>query len=289
MKNNSKKQNKLTRVDSQRMWGGDGPYSQVRLCEEARILDDSISRIFLVVEAEINPFTFEYVEKNRKQFQNDEPVLQLLSHAENRGKFGYVVSAGEVELEDEESKQYARKQADMTIQTLIRMHKFVINEFNLEKKNQFGMTKDSNKLVWNDRVGGVEVVSDELWNSNTLIGSQSGVKNNKIRYFIVLAFGKGFDFKSESAVLFAKTLLMITKRLKVETENVSALNRYTILTALIPFDISPTNFIESIINECVIGKKQIFQEDYLVTNTKKPTQDQIMTFLAELPFDKNIQ
>ena len=41
------------------MWGEDGPYSQVRLCEEARILDDCVSRVFLVVEAEINPFTFE--------------------------------------------------------------------------------------------------------------------------------------------------------------------------------------------------------------------------------------
>ena len=81
---------KLTQKDYKRMWGEDGPYSQVRLCEETRILDDSISRVFLVVEAEINPFTFEYVQKHRTRFADDEAVMQLLNHAENRGKFGYV-------------------------------------------------------------------------------------------------------------------------------------------------------------------------------------------------------
>src|SRR3989338_9950416 len=98
MKNNKKIQKKLTQKDHEKMWGEDGPYSQVRLCEETRILDDSVSRIFLVVEAEINPFTFEYVRNCREHFADDEPVLQLLDHAEYRGKFGYVVSAGEVKL-----------------------------------------------------------------------------------------------------------------------------------------------------------------------------------------------
>ena len=122
------------------MWGEDGPYSQVRLCEEARILDDSVSRVFLVVEAEINPFTFEYVKKNRQKFVGDEPVLQLLDHAEYRGKFGYVVSAGEVGLQDEESRQFARKRADMTIQTLIRMHVFVMDECGLRRACENGGT-----------------------------------------------------------------------------------------------------------------------------------------------------
>ncbi|MDO8594082.1 MAG: hypothetical protein Q7R93_01020 [bacterium] len=128
-----KDQKKLTQKDYERMWGEGGPYSQVRLCEETRILDDSISRIFLVVEAEINPFTFECIQEHRKRFADDEPVTQLLDHAEYRGEFGYVVSAGEIELRGEESKRFMRKQADMTIQTLIRMHAFVIEKYNLRQ------------------------------------------------------------------------------------------------------------------------------------------------------------
>ena len=85
MKKDKKINKKLTPKDYERMWGKNGPYSQVRLCEETRILDDSVSRVFLVVEAEINPFTFEYVQKHRQRFANDESVLQLLDHAEYRG------------------------------------------------------------------------------------------------------------------------------------------------------------------------------------------------------------
>lgn len=133
MKKDQKTKKMLTPKDRDLMWGEDGPYSQVRLCEETRILDDSVSRVFLVVEAEINPFTFEYVQKCRKQFAGDEPVLQLLDHAEYRGKFGYVVAAGEVKLEDKGSIEFARKQADMTTQTLIRMHAFVMKEFGLRQ------------------------------------------------------------------------------------------------------------------------------------------------------------
>lgn len=62
MHDNQEKPKKLTKTDYKKMWGDDGPYSQVRLCEETRILDDSVSRVFLVVEAEINPFTFEWAE-----------------------------------------------------------------------------------------------------------------------------------------------------------------------------------------------------------------------------------
>ena len=134
---------KLTQRDYGQMWGEEGPYSQVRLCEETRILDDSVSRVFLVVEAEINPFTFEYIQKNRKKFETDEEVNQLLHHAEYRGKFGYVVSAGEVEIRDKESYDFAQKQKDMTIKTLIRMHRFVMDEYNLQGTNTFGVIEDS--------------------------------------------------------------------------------------------------------------------------------------------------
>ncbi|HCC06082.1 TPA: hypothetical protein DEP94_01835, partial [Candidatus Nomurabacteria bacterium] len=133
MKEINKRINKLTNTDIENMWGGDGPYSQVSLHEQTRILDDSVSRVFLVVEAEINPFTFEYVKKNKKKFENDEAVIQLLNHAEYRGKFGYVVGAGEVEVDIEGAREFAERQRDSTIKTLIRMHKFIINEFNLKK------------------------------------------------------------------------------------------------------------------------------------------------------------
>jgi|GEM_PF-1482864 len=283
----NKKQKKLTQAEYRNMWGEDGPYSQVRLCEETRILDDSISRVFLVIEAEINPFTFEYVQKNRKKFSEDEPILQLIDHAENRGKFGYVVSAGEVELEDRVSQAFARKQADMTIQTLIRMHQFVIDEFNLKKENILGGIADEEKPVWNENVGRVELTNEDLWSSETLVGSHSGVKNNKMRFFIVFAFENDFCFKNKSATLFAKTLKIISMCLGVEIEDVGVFHEYVLVTALVPFDVAPAGFIESVLNECIVDKKPVFQKDYFITNVKKPTQEQILTFLKQLPLDRD--
>ena len=280
MKKRQKISKKLTPQDYERMWGQDGPYSQVRLCEETRILDDSVSRVFLVVEAEINPFTFEYVQKHRRQFVGDESVMQLLDHAEYRGQFGYVVSAGEVELKDEEAVRFARKQTDATIQTLIRMHAFVIDECNLRRDSKYGVVEDKasldHRFVWNEREGWVKQVGDELWDGKTLIESPAGIQNNKIRFFFVLAFTKHFDFKRESAVALAKTLKKVSASLNVEIENTESFQEYVLIAALLPFDIAPARFIETTLDSCTVAKKNpIFKKDYLVTNVKKPTPEQM--------------
>lgn len=294
MKKDQKIPGKLAPKDYERMWGEDGPYSQVRLCEETRILDDSISRVFLVVEAEINPFTFECVKRHREHFVNDEPVIQLLDHAEYRGKFGYVVSAGEVELRGEESKRFARKQADMTIQTLIRIHTFVIEKYNLRQSGNFGVIEDEvshdRRLIWNEGTGQVEEDDGGLWDSETLVGGPAGVRNNKMRFFIVLAFEKNFEFRKEAATVLAKTLKRIAKNFQVEIEDCESFKEYLLIAALLPFGIAPSDFIEATLDACNgMGKKPIFEKDYLVTNAKRPSPEQIAVFLRQLPLDRDIE
>jgi hypothetical protein len=284
MKKKQQKTNKkLTPHDYERMWGVSCPYSQVRLCEETRILDDSVSRVFLVVEAEINPFTFEYVSKHREQFMRDESVLQLLDHAEYRGKFGYVVSAGEVELGHEESARFAKKQADMTIKTLIRMHEFVIGEFDL-KRNKRGAIKDESRLVWNEKSGAVELLDNGLLAGKISVERPVGTRNNKARFFIVLAFTKDFDFKQETAIIFAKTLKGIAADFNAEMEDVSSFKYYVLITAYLPPDVAPADFIGAILDRCNQATgRPIFRRDYLMTNVKKSTPEQITMFLGRLP------
>jgi len=266
------------------MWGEDGPYSQVRLCEETRILDDSVSSVFLVVEAEVNPFTFEYVLANRERFSGDEQIQQLLDHAEYRGKFGYVVAAGEVEFEGAASRRFAREQADMAIQALIRMHLLVMNECGLLKDGDGG-----NRFVWNSVTGRVEPADGGLWDEKTLIGSPAGVRNNKIRFFAVFAFGKGFDFKKKTAKIFTSTLEKAMAKFDTDIENVEAFNDYILATILLPFEVAPADFIETVIRVCNrAAKRPLFQKDYLVTNVKKPTPRQIMNFLGQLPSSNGV-
>lgn len=118
---------KLTQKQRDALWGGTGPYSQTNLILQTRILDNSISRIFLVVEADINPLTYELVKKHRAQFADDPKILQLLDHTEYRGQeFGYVISAFEAEYKNDSVMREAQERLKYTIETLIKMHEFVM-------------------------------------------------------------------------------------------------------------------------------------------------------------------
>ena len=113
------------------LWGKSGPYSQANLIRQVRILDDRVSRIFLVVEVDINPTTFEMVEKYRdsEEFKNNIIIQQLLDGADYRGPhFGYVSMAFEGEYTDEMVMWSAEAALKYSQENIIKMHKFVIGK-----------------------------------------------------------------------------------------------------------------------------------------------------------------
>ena|SRR3989338_757046 len=119
---------KLTRKDMDKLWGEEGPYSEAQLIIETRILDDRVSRIFIIVEMYINPFTFEMIHKNRKLFTSDPLIQQLLNHSEFRGQsFGYVSCAFEEEYTGSEVMKRAKQNLEYSKKTIIKMHKFVMS------------------------------------------------------------------------------------------------------------------------------------------------------------------
>jgi len=112
--------------------GGKGPYSQANLTKQVRILDDRVSRIFLIVEVEINPTTFELVKKHKdnEEFKNDIAIQQLLDYSEYRGsEFGYVSMAFEKEYINETVLMEAELTLWRAQDTIIKMHKFIIENF----------------------------------------------------------------------------------------------------------------------------------------------------------------
>lgn len=126
--------------DRDELWGDDGPYSEVRFIEETRILDDSVSRVFLVVEAVVNPFTFKFCLKNKKYFKDDEIILQLLEHSENRGfKDGYVSMAFCEQSAGDETFKRAVVHKQYAEEAIIRMHKFVMKELGIPERPAFKM------------------------------------------------------------------------------------------------------------------------------------------------------
>ena len=119
---------KITERQKDELWGEDGPYSQANLIIQARILDDRVSRVFLVVEVDINPLTYRVVKKHRDEFNDDLMIQQLLDHSKYRGQeFGYVSCSFEAEYTDNEVMEEAKKHLEHSKNTIIKMHKFIID------------------------------------------------------------------------------------------------------------------------------------------------------------------
>jgi hypothetical protein len=147
--------------------------------------------------------------------------------------------------------------------------------------------EDDHRFIWNAATGRVEPAGDAVWDDKTFIGSPEGARGNKLRFFIVLALNKRAVLNKESAAIFAKTLKAIAGLLGVAVEECESFHEYVLITALLPFAIAPSDFIEAAIDGCnVMQKKPMFQKDYFVTNVEKPTVRQIMSFLAQLPLGK---
>lgn len=289
-----KKYKKLSQKDRQALWGVDIPYSEVGVIEQHRILNDGVSRIFLVTEAKINPFTFEYIFKNRDAFANDMKMQDLLDHAEYRGlSDGYVVSAGEEELIDMRSIELTKQYKQMLIDQILKMHNFVSEAFGLQgiklKDSKENTIKDSvpssepSTYVWND-IKGVTSINNSIQDSDTIINSSAGIKNGKFRYFTVLALGSTKKTLTKEEVRFIMSNLMdISKKLKVDIEDVNGNSGYIIITALISTDTLPADFIETFIKNANSFKKEnIFLLDYFITNVARPSFCEIEGFLRKI-------
>jgi hypothetical protein len=111
-----------------------------------------------------------------------------------------------------------------------------------------------------------------------------------MRFFIVLALERKADFKNKLVVAFADSLKRVSTQFNVEVEEVESFQEHVLITALLPFDIAPATYAEAVLKECeVVIQNPIFQKDYLVTNVKRPTHDQIASFLGMLPLDRDMR
>lgn len=122
----------LTKKDKSALWGETGPYSQASMVIQTRILEDRISRVFLEVKLEINPYTFEFIKKHRNEFADDETVQQILDSSEFRGqRDGYVSCVYSQEYKSKLLEE-ANKYLDRAEKAIIKMHKFVLKYLDTE-------------------------------------------------------------------------------------------------------------------------------------------------------------
>lgn len=309
--NISKKDTKeLTPKDFERLWGKDGPYSEVNLLEQTRVLDDSVSRVFFVVEAVVNPFTIEYIRKHRKAFERDEPVLQLIDHAEERGIYGYVASAGEVERDMPGAREFAQRQATMSTEAIIRMHAFILDAFGLKelknaeeeemrkaakafratmKKEKKENKKEKNKksnLVWDEHAG-VVVPEDEAFAG--VIGELELDAVERSKYVsYVLPLGKDFDFSKEGAMIFGSALVEASETFHVKLDEGNAEQDYALVCVYMSADTDPNIFINMVTDICDAEiEGEMFGNDIWVAEGQKPGIDEIRSFIALFGYEQD--
>lgn len=116
----------LTKKEKSALWGETGPYSRASMVIQTRILDDRMSRVFLEVKLEINPYTFEFIKMHRNEFADDETVRQILDSSEFRGqRDGYVSFPYSHEYKSKFLEE-ANKYLNRAEKAIIKMHKFVL-------------------------------------------------------------------------------------------------------------------------------------------------------------------
>jgi hypothetical protein len=135
---------KLNKNDREMLWGESGPYSEAKIVINTRILDDSVSRVMIEVEGNVNPTTFKIVQKNIDHFADDEIILQLIESAVYRGKgYGYQIAASYEEFADSDVMKRAQAKLDYMKDALIRMHRFVMDYLGIEDE----------ELAWQNAAG----------------------------------------------------------------------------------------------------------------------------------------
>ena len=120
---------KLNEKEQEMLWGDCGPYSEAKIIINTRILDDSVSRIMVEVEGNINPTTFKIVKKYKKEFVDDPIIIDLLDKARYEGRgYGYHICSSMEEYVSEDVMDDAIKRLEYMKASIIKMHKFVLKK-----------------------------------------------------------------------------------------------------------------------------------------------------------------
>ncbi len=118
---------KLSNKQREQLWGDDGPYSEVNLVFENRILDNTEARNFYYIKVVINPLTFEIVEKDLDNFQDDKWVMDIYeTHEEREDGNGYEAYPFRIQYIEDSDYKKAKEALLESKKAIIRMHNYVM-------------------------------------------------------------------------------------------------------------------------------------------------------------------
>ncbi len=125
----------ITREQMGGLWGDGGPYSQVHVIREIRLLDDGVCRTFYYVKANVNPTTYAVLKGIEAQIE-DEDIQAFLNEAtfvsDEEGYEWHVY--GQPAFTSRGANRASKKVTD----AIIRMHRLVMDTLGLEPPESGG-------------------------------------------------------------------------------------------------------------------------------------------------------
>lgn len=130
---------KLSQQQKDKLRGDVGPYSEVHINIEDRLLDNYSSRQFVSVYTNINPLTYEIAKQNIESF--DKRIQELLMTAEYKWQsHGYVVYNFKEQVNYENINDIvsvlkkAQKAKQIMVIDVISLHYFAMDVLGIEYK-----------------------------------------------------------------------------------------------------------------------------------------------------------
>ena len=119
----------ITREQMAGLWGDGGPYSQIHIIRELRILDDRPSRTFYYVKANVNPTTYAVLKGMEAEIEDEEvrAFLQNASFVSDEDGYEWTVY-GQAAL----SPRGANRASEKVAEAIIRMHRLVMDTLEIE-------------------------------------------------------------------------------------------------------------------------------------------------------------
>jgi hypothetical protein len=118
-----------------------------------------------------------------------------------------------------------------------------------------------------------------LEESKVLITTGLGGKGNKLRYFIVFFTDDGETFTNLQKEIINNELSFAFKSIGAEVEDIIFEDNFALVLSIVPIHIPVQKLFDSIISECNEFGGFLFK-DYIITNLKVMSLDEIREFLA---------
>ena len=128
----------------------------------------------------------------------------------------------------------------------------------------------------------VQIESDILGERPVIVASGLGGKENKLRFFVVLAVAENTELSDYQAKMLERELLFYAKKYDCELEDICLHSNFATIISLIPIELEkPGVMFEKVIEECN-AYGDFLREDYVLTNVRVMPDSEIRRTLARI-------